>query len=107
MKAMVGITVRGDFGLQALEVWQEIAMSQDDAPRLGSGAGGEENLCDMVASDGLVGKRLVHGRGRLVRVVMSRDAIGLLAGVGSILRIQRGGGRSEVRLASARDAGVG
>ena len=49
-KALV-FEVRLNAALDGFEVGEKISMSEDDAARLGSSAGGEENLGDVLAGE--------------------------------------------------------
>jgi len=49
-----------DAALERLEIGEEISVGEDDAARFGCGAGGEEDLRDVVAGDGLVSERFLR-----------------------------------------------
>ena len=69
--------------LKRLEIGEEVSVGEDDATRLGSGAGSEENLRDVVAGDGFVGKRLIGRRRRSTRIESRRcDRMGMTGRVG-------------------------
>src|SRR4029077_13740813 len=62
MKPSLVLAVRSHSTLERLEISQKISVGQNDAARLSSSARGEENLRDMVASDGLIGNGRVRRR---------------------------------------------
>ncbi len=66
------LAIRIDAALEGFKIGEEVAVGEDHAAGLGRGTGGEEDLRDVVASDGLIGERLVDGRRRLVEIVVSR-----------------------------------
>ena len=48
VKPALVFAIRIDAAFKRLEIGEEVAVREDDAARLGGGAGGEENLCDVV-----------------------------------------------------------
>src|SRR4029077_12755850 len=75
VKPALVFSVRVDAALEGIEIGQKVAVGEDHAAGLGSGAGSEENLRDVASSDGFVGERLVDGRRRLVAIVVSDNDI--------------------------------
>ena len=59
VKPLFVLAVRVDAALERLEIGEEVSVGEDDTARFPGGAGGEEDLRDVVAGDGFVGKRFV------------------------------------------------
>ena len=97
MKPALVFTILGDALFQWFEIREEIAVGQNNAPRLAGGAGGEEDLRDMAARDGLIGETGNCGVQAGFCVSMTGPLVQRFGSAGIILQEEGGDGGSEVR----------
>ena len=97
VKPALVFSVLGDALFQWFEIREEIAVGQDNATRLAGGAGGEENLRDMAAGNGLIGENGNGGVQAGLCISMTGRLMQLFGGAGEILQEEGGDGGSKVR----------
>src|SRR5208283_3015840 len=96
MKPALVLAVLGDALFQRLKIREEIPVGQHNAPRLAGGAGGEKDLGDMAARDGLVGENGKVGVQTSFWIFMTGRIIQSYGAAGKILQEAGGDGGSKV-----------
>ena len=89
--------------LDGFEVGEKVSMGEDDAAGFGSGAGGEQDFCDVVTGDWFAGDRFVERLGCFTGNSPRGEDAMLRCYVGQILQYQGRNGWIERRLVTGGD----